>query len=146
MPLIEKHYHVHHHILLQRDDPVVNLILAQLAAVTNRQDLIMIDTSKLLAAVAVEQTESASLRALVAANTAALKDVSSQLATLQASGGATAAQLQQVQNDVDAATASLSSDNQAAVDAVAANTIPPPAPEPLAPTTTAPITTDAPAT
>jgi hypothetical protein len=81
--------------------------------------------------------------------------VSAQLAALQASGGATAAQLAQVQADVDAAAGTLTTDNQATADAITANTIPAvpaaPAPAPAPAPAAAPaapaasgLTTDAP--
>jgi hypothetical protein len=61
--------HVHHHFHFHGADA------AALAALTEKVNTLMIDTSKLLAAVAAEQTESASLRALLAANTTALISV-----------------------------------------------------------------------
>lgn len=81
---------------------------------------LMIDTSKLLAAVADEKTESASLRALVAANSATMKDLSDKLAAAIAANDPAA--MAQVQVDLDQAAADLSADNQAAKDAIAANT------------------------
>lgn len=105
-------------------------------AIFTRSETIMIDTTKLLAAVAEERTESASLRALVAANTAALTDISAKLKTATdalAAAGADTAQLAQVQADIDQATADLSADSASSKDAVAANTPPTePAPAPTA--------------
>lgn len=98
----------------------------QLGIITRNQELTMIDTSKLLAAVADEKTESASLRALVAANSATMKDLSDKLAAAIAANDPAA--VAQVQADLDQAAADLSADNQAAKDAIAANT--PPAPTP----------------
>lgn len=95
-----------------------------------RTETTMIDTSKLLEAVAEERTEGASLRALVAANTAAMTDISAKLKAATdalAAAGADTAQLAQVQADIDQATTDLAADSAASKDAVAANT-PPAAP------------------
>lgn len=81
---------------------------------------IMIDTSKALAAVALERTESASLRALVAQQTAAVKDLSAQLTAAIAANDPVA--LAQVQTDLDKIAADLSTDNTATQAAIDANT------------------------
>ena len=93
-----------------------------LKGVVAKQERLMIDTSKLLAAVAEEKTETASLRALADALTTAMKDLSAQLAAAIAANDPVA--IAQVQKDLDQATAELSTDSQATKDAVAANTPP----------------------
>jgi hypothetical protein len=93
----------------------------------------MIDTSKILAAVAEEKTESASLRALVAAQSKVIVDTAAQLKAALADprmAGADTAALVQVQADLDQAAADLSTDNAATKDAIAANATPAAAPAP----------------
>ena len=85
----------------------------------------MIDTTKLLAEVARERTDSASLRALVTANSTAIADLSAQLAAAIAAGDP--AVLAQVQADLDKVASDLSLDNDAAEAAIAAN-VPPTTP------------------
>lgn len=88
----------------------------------------MIDTSKILAAVAEEKTETASLRALVAAQNKVIADTAAQLKA----AGVDAAALAHVQADLDQAANDLSTDNAATKDALAANA--PPAADPASAT------------
>lgn len=94
----------------------------------------MIDTSKMLAAVAAERTELAGWKTLAASQTQALKDAAAALAAANASNDP-AAQAQ-VQADLDKAASDLSADNADAVAAILANT--PGAPQPAPTTTPAP--------
>lgn len=84
-----------------------------------------LDTSKLLASVEKEKTESASMRALVAANTQALGDIKGQLADAIAKlnqQGADTQDLVKVQADIDKAQTDLDADNAATQAALDANT------------------------
>lgn len=82
----------------------------------------MIDTARILASVAAERTESASLRALVAANTATMRDLAVRLQAAIDANDPTA--MAQVQADLDQAATDLDADNQAAADAITQNTTP----------------------
>lgn len=93
-----------------------------LAPVLANQEKIMIDTSRILASVAAERTESASLRALVAANTATMRDLAVRLQAAIDANDPTA--MAQVQADLDQAATDLDADNQAAADAITQNTTP----------------------
>lgn len=102
-----------------------------LGDILEKQETIMIDTSKLLAAVARETTANASLRALVAANTQVQADSAAKLKTAidaLAAAGADTAALAQVQADLDTATKNLSVDSDQSEAALAANVAPAPAP------------------
>ena len=85
----------------------------------------MIDTTKLLAEVARERTDSASLRALIVANSTAISDLAAQLAAAIAANDPVA--IAQVQADLDKAAADLALDSDAAEAALAAN-VPPATP------------------
>lgn len=85
-----------------------------------------IDTSKILAEVTRERTELAGWKTLLAGLVATNKQLSIDLAAAIASGDPVA--LAKVQADLDQATADLSSDNDDAAAAIAANTPPAPAP------------------
>jgi hypothetical protein len=96
-----------------------------LGSIIRNQETSMLDTSKILAAVAAEKTESASLRALVTAQSQAMKDLGTQLqAAISANDPAA---LAKVQADLDQAATDLNADNDAAAAAIAANTTPAPA-------------------
>lgn len=97
-----------------------------LSLVLKNQEKIMIDTKAILAAVAEERTENASLRALVVAQNKVISDTASQLKDALAANDPAA--LAQVQTDLDQAAADLSTDNAATKDAIAANTPPAAAP------------------
>lgn len=112
---------IHHHIepsteVLDRLDyigPKVDLIL-------KNQETIMIDTTRILAEVARARTELASYKALSDAQTQVISD---QAAALKAAIAANdPAAIAQVQADLDKAAVDLSADNDAAAQAIAANT------------------------
>ena len=105
--------------------PVAPLILKDIPpdwakTIIFKLDKIMIDTSKILAAVAQENTELKSWEALVDGLTATMKDLSTQLAAAIVANDPAA--LAQVQADLDKAAADLSADNQEATAAITANT------------------------
>lgn len=102
-----------------RDEGIAE-ILRRTETLLEKMETIMLDTSRLLAAVAEEKTETASLRALAVAQTQAMKDLSAQLAAAIAANDPAA--IAQVQADMDTATNDLSIDSQATKDAVTANT------------------------
>jgi predicted nucleic acid-binding Zn-ribbon protein len=106
--------HIHHF-----DDSCVRAF----AEIQRKLGAIMIDTSKLLAAVAREKTDNDSLRALVQANTKAMSDLSSQLADAIAKldAGTDTTALEAVQADLDKATADLSLDSDKTEAALAAS-------------------------
>lgn len=81
---------------------------------------IMIDTSKILAAVADEKTKVDSLIALANGQTATMKDLSAQLAAAIAANDPAA--LAQVQADLDKAAADLGTETAAVSAAITANT------------------------
>lgn len=91
-----------------------------LKSIIANQEKIMIDTSKILAAVAAERTELASWEALAAAQTKVISDQAAALKTAIAASDPAA--LAQVQADLDKAATDLSSDNAAAAAAITANT------------------------
>lgn len=97
-------------------------ILTMLGNILENQETLMIDTSKILAAVAAERTESASLRALVNSQSEAMKDLGAQLQAAIAANDPAA--LAKVQADLDQAATDLSADNDATAQAIAANTTP----------------------
>lgn len=103
-------------------------IECMLGQVLRNQENEMIDTSKMLAAVAAERTELASWKTLAAAQTQALKDAAAALAAANAANDPTAQA--QVQADLDKAASDLSADNADAAAAILANT--PPAATPAA--------------
>lgn len=109
------HKHIHHF------DPASAKAFGE---IQQKLETLMIDTSKLLAAVAREKTDNDSLRALVTANTQALSLISTQLADaiakLDASGTDTAA-LAAVQADLDKAATDLSLDSDKTEAALAAS-------------------------
>jgi ABC-type transporter Mla subunit MlaD len=96
-----------------------------LRTIIKNQEKIMIDTSKILAAVAAEKTKVDSLIALANGQTATMKNLSTQLAAAIAANDPAA--LAQVQADLDQAAADLSAETEAVSAAVDANT-PPAAP------------------
>lgn len=93
---------------------------AMLGIIMNKMEFLMIDTSKILAAVAEERTELAGWKTLAAAQTQALKDAAAALAAANAANDP-AAQAQ-VQADLDKAAGDLSADNAEAKAAITANT------------------------
>jgi hypothetical protein len=98
-----------------------------LGTIMQNQEKIMINTANLLAAVARETSDNASLRALVVANTAVQTDISAKLKAATdelAAAGANIAALAQVQVDLDKATSTLSVDSDASEAALAANVAP----------------------
>src|ERR1700704_359874 len=119
------HHHIHHSSTIDRPAPdeaprwAIELD-RKLSLVLTRLESSMIDTSKILAEVAREKTESASLRTLVSGMAASMTDLSAQLKAAIASGDPAA--LAQVQADLDKATTDLSTDNDATAAAITANT------------------------
>src|SRR5258708_3851777 len=89
---------------------------------------IMIDTSKIIAAVAAERTKVDSLIALANGQSVTMKDLSAQLAAAIATGDPAA--LAQVQADLDKASSDLDTETAAVTAAIAANTPPGPTPTP----------------
>lgn len=113
--------HVHHH----SDESTAEhfrRIESMLGNIIDKQEMNMIDTSKILAAVAAEKTKVDSLIALANGQTATMKDLSAQLAAAIASNDPAA--LAQVQADLDQAAADLSAETEAVSTAVDANTAP----------------------
>jgi hypothetical protein len=126
------------------------VVLAALGTILETVNLIMLDTTKMLAAVAAERTENASLRALLVQHVGVETGLSKQLADAIAAAkpvpapapGVDAAALQQridaltgqlsdlqaaaqsAQNDLDKAASDLSADNEATAAAITANQIP----------------------
>jgi predicted nucleic acid-binding Zn-ribbon protein len=113
----------------------------RLFEINERVKKIMVDTSKLLAAVAREKTDNDSLRALVEANTKAQKELSTQLADAIAklAAGTDTTALDAVQADLDKATADLSLDSDATETALKANVPDTPAPTPATDGTPQPL-------
>lgn len=130
--------HPRHHDRKARHDQVV---LDALGLILKTVHQMSIDTSKMLAAVALERSENASLRALLIAHVGVETDLSKKLADALAAippapvGGdlqvqldaanKTIADLQtaatSVQADLDTAASDLAADNQATADAITAN-------------------------
>ena len=102
------------------DRTLLNTILTQLVSLNKGFTKMALDTSKLLAAVAEENTELKSWEALSAAQTEALKSLAASLAAAIAANDPVA--LAQVQTDIDKAATDLSADNAEAADAIAKNT------------------------
>jgi len=95
----------------------------KLSNITQNMEFIMIDTSKILAAVAAEKTKVDSLIALANGQTVTMKDLSAQLAAAIASNDPAA--LAQVQKDLDQAATDLGTETAAVSAAIDANTPPP---------------------
>jgi ABC-type transporter Mla subunit MlaD len=120
MKITVDHHHYHH------TDPDTAERLRRIERLlsdnTETLEIVMIDTSKMLAAVAAERTELASWKELSAQQTKAIVDAA------QALKDATAAQdpaaLAAVQADLDKAATDLSADNADAATAIAANITP----------------------
>lgn len=131
--------HPRHRDRKARHDQVVLDALGLILETVHRMS---IDTTKMLAAVAAERTENASLRALLIAHVGVETDLSKKLADAlknipPAGGGDVQAQLDaanktiadlttaatQVQADLDTAAGDLAADNQATADAIAANQV-----------------------
>jgi septal ring factor EnvC (AmiA/AmiB activator) len=112
---------IHHHYHFARDSEAERSFRV---AILRALEALMIDTSKILAAVAEERSENASLRKLAAEQNKILADTAAQLKA----AGVDAAALAQVQADLDQAAAELSTDNAATKDAIAANATPAAAP------------------
>lgn len=141
------HRHVHHFDHAAAE--ALGEVRTSLGSIDNKLRTIMLDTSKLLAAVAREKTDNDSLRALVEANTKAITQLSADLATAIANNDPVA--MQKVQDDLDKAATDLSVDSDKTEAALAANVSPPstttpapPAPSPVdsSPATPAPAPTD----
>lgn len=136
----ENEYHALCRVVLE----ALHLVARHGDRLSKTQQEILVDTKKLLDAVAREKSDSASMRALVVANTKALQDISAQnqdmlkqIADLKAqiaAGGDVAALTQQIkdlqdvataaQNDIDSAASDLSVDSDASEAALAANVQP----------------------
>jgi fatty acid-binding protein DegV len=105
----------------------LNRIETMLSAFLNTQELIMVDTSRILAAVAAEKTKVDSLITLVNAQNDTMKALSAQLAAAIAANDPAA--LAKVQADLDKASNDLDSESASVQTAIDANT---PAPAPAA--------------
>lgn len=104
----------------RRHTETVGLLKTIIANQKSNTEKIMIDTSKILAAVAAERTELASWEALAAAQTKVIGDQATALAAAIAASDPAA--IAQVQADLDKAATDLSADNAAAATAISANT------------------------
>lgn len=139
------HHHYYH--LDQATAEALVQIKVDVGALQRMMRNHMIDTSKLLAVVAREQTDNDSLRALVAANTAAWDQVAIELKKATdalANQGANTTDLVALQATIDKASDDLSLDSDKTEKALAANIRPAPVPDP-APTPPAAAPTDGPA-
>src|SRR5882672_2401186 len=103
----------------------IGLMVSQ---VLEKLENIMIDTSKIIAAVAAEKTKVDSLITLANGQSATMKDLSAQLAAAIAAGDPAA--LAQVQADLDKASSDLDTETAAVTAAIDANTPPGPTPTP----------------
>jgi fatty acid-binding protein DegV len=101
-------------------------ILHLLGRISHKQDLLMIDTSKLIASVSAAKGKVDSLIALATAQSTAMKDLAKQLADAIAAGDPAA--LAQVQADLDKAATDLDAESAAVQAALDANSNPAPAP------------------
>jgi len=101
-------------------------ILHMLGKISHKQDLLMIDTSKIIAAVAAERGKVDSLIALANSQSASMKDLAAQLAAAIAANDPAA--IAQVQADLDKAATDLDSESAAVQAALDANGNPAPAP------------------
>ena len=128
------HHHVHH--LDQPMAEALNKMTAGLGLIQQTLGKLMIDTSKLLAAVAREKTDNDSLRALVSANTAAMQQLSDELKAAIAAGDPAA--MTAVQADLDKAATDLSLDSDKTEAALAASVPPAPATSPATPAAASP--------
>ena len=99
----------HFHIYKHGDEVVLKLL-----------ENIMIETTKILVAVAAERTELKSWEALCAAQTTTMATLAASLATAIANSDPAA--IAQVQADLDKAATDLSADNAEAAAAIAAGT------------------------
>jgi hypothetical protein len=86
----------------------------------DNQESIMIDTSKIIAAVSAEKTKVDSLIALANGQAASMKDLAAQLAAAIAANDPAA--MAQVQADLDKAADDLGTETKAVSDAIDANT------------------------
>lgn len=116
--VIEHHYYQHPSNEVRAWEAEV---LHRLDLILNNQETIMIDTTRILAAVAKERTENASLRALVDAQTKIMTDTAAALKAAMDAGNDPAA-IAKVQADLDQAATDLETDNDATDAAVKANT------------------------
>lgn len=118
------HQHHHHHHFDEALADAFRQLGSQIGDVKRKMETIEMDTSKLLAAVEREKTESASLRALVEAQTKAMVEVKEKLADAVSkldSQGANTQELEKVQRDIDQAVNDLSADSDKAEAAIKAN-------------------------
>ena len=104
----------------------LDLILDKLEPITENTENIMIDTSRIIAAVAAEKTKVDSLITLANGQSATMKDLSAQLAAAIAANDPAA--LAQVQADLDKASSDLDTETAAVTAAIDANTPPGPTP------------------
>lgn len=115
--------HVVHHF----DPETLSLLRGIYRKLDSVQETIMIDTTKILAAVARERTENASLRALLDAKDKIITDSAAALKAAIDAGGDPVA-LAKIQADLDQAATDLDTDSDATEAAINANTPPPAAP------------------
>lgn len=113
--------HIHHHPDEETAERLCR-IETMLGNILENQEDIMIDTSKIIAAVAAEKTKVDSLIALANGQSATMKDLSAQLAAAIAANDPAA--LAQVQSDLDKAADDLSTETAAVGAAIDANTPP----------------------
>ena len=112
------HDHFYHQDKATADQ--LSWIIRGLGAITRQVERLMIDTSKVLAAVEAEKTQVASLIALANGQTAAMKDLAAKLADAIAANDPAA--MAQVQADLDKAADELGTETAAVSAAIAANT------------------------
>jgi hypothetical protein len=116
------HDHFYHQDKATADQ--LSWIIRGIGTLNRNMEKIMIDTSKILAAVADEKTKVDSLIALSAGQSATMKDLAAKLAAAIAANDPAATA--QVQADLDKAATDLSTETAAVSAAIDANT--PPAP------------------
>ena len=115
-------HHTHDHFYHQDKATADQLswIIRGIGTIIRNMEKLMIDTSKVLAAVAAEKTKVDSLIALANGQTAAMKDMASKLAAAIAANDPAA--MAQVQADLDKAADDLSTETAAVSAAIDANT------------------------
>lgn len=125
MHVFGRHYHNHETPWDQAPPWAIELGL-MVSRLLGNTESIMIDTSKIIAAVAAERTKVDSLIALANGQSVTMKDLSAQLAAAIAAGDPAA--LAQVQADLDKASSDLDTETAAVTAAIDANTPPSPTP------------------
>lgn len=122
------HTHHHHHSFEARDEVLRRLdaLRSETGLIIKRQELIMIDTTKILAAATRATTDSAALRALVKdVKTSLDKSIADLAAAIAASDPVAMAK---AQKDIDDAAGLLDTDSTETEAALSANVPPTPTP------------------